>query len=651
MCAAGPVMMDNGQESRRRIPKSTLETAVLAGKFNDIGCMVDHRSIWSTPQVEKLAGQWGEVAWEEGTGKVVGVLNAFDTPAGQLTTALIDAILQEETPTNVGISLDCYGVWEWDEASEFVILTEITHVSSADIVFGPATDSRVRTALSALSSNLGDTDMPKWLRILLDAKAAGGAPPAPTQPDLLAQAAAGVHLEAQQTAVAQQLAEVQKMAQASFAAAAAGLVNASKLPEFEKETLVKSLAQFSTVKQVEDVIKERLDIAAKYAEENTVKMGAGAPRGANISGMKTPMDEAGKIVDFLFGVEKAELPEPQMRHLATFYTAFTGDFNFRGVFNGEHALFAGANTTDLPNLAVNAMNKVIMERWLKLTHWRWYEKIVEVVPNDGTIHNLNLITYGGPATLPTVAEKGAYTELSPGDAKETASFVKKGGYVGITLEMIKNSDILQLQAVPKALALAALKTRSAAVSALFTTASGVGPNLADTNPLFHASGSNVATTALSAAAWAAARAECFKHVGAGDASAIGIFPRFCLVPADLYDTALTIFGYGEGMPTSYNAYAESRPEWADLRPIPLAVPNWTDATDWAYVTSPDEWPVIAMSYAQLPAGRKHATVEVYSAADATTGLMFTNDTMAIKARDWFAAGVNGRAGIGKRNVA
>ena len=33
------------------------------------------------------------------------------------------------------------------------------------------------------------------------------------------------------------------------------------------------------------------------------------------------------------------------------------------------------------------------------------------------------------------------------------------------------------------------------------------------------------------------------------------------------------------------------------------------------------------------------------------GSMFSNDALPIKVRDWFAVGVNGYRGIGKRNVA
>ena len=115
--------------------------------------------------------------------------------------------------------------------------------------------------------------------------------------------------------------------------------------------------------------------------------------------------------------------------------------------------------------------------------------------------------------------------------------------------MIRNSQIVELQAVPRALATAAVRTRSAAVSTLFTSNSGVGPTLAqDSTALFHSDHGNVATTALGtdATAWAAARAECFEHAEVNSSKSLAVFPRYILVPAELYDAALSIFGYGEG---------------------------------------------------------------------------------------------------------
>jgi hypothetical protein len=335
------------------------------------------------------------------------------------------------------------------------------------------------------------------------------------------------------------------------------------------------------------------------------------------------------------------------------YVALTGDVYFRGVFDGGRVQFSGATTTTLPNLAVDAMNRVIVQQFQALEHYRWYERVAAVEPNDGRLHDMKWITLGGIGALPAVNEGAAYTELSVSDAKESAAFVKRGGYVGVTREMIKNSDIMQLQAIPRALAAAAVRTRSAAVAALFTANAGVGPTLAqDSKALFHADHGNLAVTALGtdAAAWRAARAECFKHAEVGSSAALGIYPRFLLVPADLYDRALSILGYGEGMPAVYSPEAQGR-GFADPRPIPLVVPDWTDATDWAYVVDPAVYPVIQMSYSQAPGGRRHPIPELFAVVSETSGLMFTNDVLPIKVRDEFALGVNGPRGIGKRNVA
>ena len=135
-----------------------------------------------------------------------------------------------------------------------------------------------------------------------------------------------------------------------------------------------------------------------------------------------------------------------------------------------------------------------------------------------------------------------------------------------------------------------------------------------------------------------------------------LFPKFCLVPVDLYDTALVQFGYGQG-PGGYpgttnndvNPYAQDRA--GDPRPVVVAVPEWTDTNDWAYIVDPQIAPVICMSYGDNPGGRSHPAPQLYSVTDPTSGLLFTNDTLPIKVRDIWAYGVATWRGIGKRNVA
>ena len=153
-----------------------------------------------------------------------------------------------------------------------------------------------------------------------------------------------------------------------------------------------------------------------------------------------------------------------------------------------------------------------------------------------------------------------------------------------------------------------------------------------------------------ATAWRAARTAAFKQTELGSAAKMGVFPRYLLIPVDLYDQALVTLGYGEGTPNVYTPEALGRGAY-DPRPIPIVVPDWTDATDWAYIVDPAVWPVIHMSYSQRPGGGGHPAPELFSVTSETSGLMFTNDVLPIKVRDEFAIGVSGYHGIGKRNVA
>lgn len=379
-----------------------------------------------------------------------------------------------------------------------------------------------------------------------------------------------------------------------------------------------------------------------------------------IGEMQTPLDRAQAAMDWIFGNPLAPPPPPSMRSLADLYQAITGDVNWYGRFDPAWAQLAAATTTTLAGLVVNAMNKASLQHFNNMITYRWYEQVINVLPHSGETHDISMITVDGLASLPTVSEGQAYTELTVGDAKETMSFAKKGGYVGITLEAIRRSDIQRLQAIPRELVKSAVRTRSAAIASIFTANSGTGPTLADDSTvLFHANhGGNVTTTALSAAAWGAVRQVIYEQSVPGTSAPLGLWPSFLLVPIELYDAALVLFGYGGGevgRPISaataqeVNPYAQSRT--GDPRPVVVAVPDWTDATDWAAIVDPRLHPVIHMAYANAPGGGSHPLPEIYEVTSESAGLMFTNDVLPIKARDWWAYGVSTWVGVAKRNVA
>lgn len=378
-----------------------------------------------------------------------------------------------------------------------------------------------------------------------------------------------------------------------------------------------------------------------------------------VTQMRDTSDKLQAGLDWMLGVPGVAVPAPNLRSIRDLYLAITGDYNFQGIFVPDLAQLAAATTGTLAGMAVNALNRAIMMHYNNLMTWRWFEPIVFVTPHDGSTHPIQLIYVDGVSNLPTVAEGGAYDEATVGDSKEAMSFSKRGRYVGITLEMIRRSDIARIQAIPLVLVTASLRTRSAAVASIFTQASGVGPTLADdATALFHSNHGNLGTTAFSAAEWLQCRKRIFSQSVPGTSNKFGMWPTFGLFPIDLYDTALEVWGYGNGdvgkpntagTAQTVNPYADSRP--GDPRPIPIVVPEFTDTNDFAYITDPRIQPAIHIAYANVPQGGSHPMPEIYSVTGETNGLVFTNDTLPVKVRDWFAYGVATYVGIGKNNVA
>ena len=374
--------------------------------------------------------------------------------------------------------------------------------------------------------------------------------------------------------------------------------------------------------------------------------------------MSTPMDRMQHAVNWIFGVRGIDPPPPHLRDIRNIYQAITGDVNWYGVFNPEWSQLAAATTTTLAGMVVDALNRVTKAHYDNMATYRWYEAIVNVTPHSGTTHDLNLVTMDGISNLPTVAEGAAYTEATVDDAKETISFTKYGTYVGITLETIRRSDIQRIQVIPRELIKAAIRTRSAAIAGIFTVNAGVGPTLDDdAKALFHADHANLITDVFADATdWAIARTKIWEQTLPGTSKPLGLWPTFILVPIELYDLALTTFGYGAGdvgkpsvagTAQEVNPYGNSR--IGDPRPIPIAVPEWTDATDWAFIVDPRLHPVIHMAYAQNPAGGTHPMPEIFEVTSETAGLMFSNDTLPVKVRDWWTYGVSTYIGIGKSN--
>ena len=369
--------------------------------------------------------------------------------------------------------------------------------------------------------------------------------------------------------------------------------------------------------------------------------------GGRVSGMQDSMDQLGEAMAALIEGRSPQRGVRPLSGIREAYLALSGDYEMTGLFRGERVSLANVNSTTMANMVANALNKVVVSEFQ--SYPRWWEPVVrrEAFSN---LQAVKWVKLGGVGELPAVEEGAAYTELTWSDASESASWQKRGGYLGITLEAMDKDDVGRLRKAPQALAQAAWLTLGKSVANIFTDSNGAGPTMSDGKALFHADHGNVGTTALSSAAWTAAKLAMRKQTEINSGERLGALtsPRFLLVPPDLESTALITLG-GEGLPLTANSEPsaegvdfEARLAAAARRVI--VVDLWTDANNWAAVADPRLCPAIGLGF------RYGETPEIFSVASPTSGLMFTNDVMPVKVRWFFAAGAMDWRGVYKANV-
>jgi len=285
-------------------------------------------------------------------------------------------------------------------------------------------------------------------------------------------------------------------------------------------------------------------------------------------------------------------------------------------------------TSSMTSIIKNTLNLKLAADYAQRTEW--WAPIVSTEEVDN-IDDATLVRIFGMDTLAVVSEGQPYTELGWDDEEETASFVKRGNFVGVTLETIMSDKINAIRRIPDRLSRSWYNTLSNMVSAVFTTNSAAGPVLADSGALFNntavtSSGghANLLTTALSYTALTAAELAMMKQTDQplGTGEKLLIRPKYLLVPVDLEGTADLL------------ADNEFRPESSDRdrnkfqgRIEPIVVPTWTDTNNWALVADPREFPAIWLIF---PRGNR--VPSLFTADNDSAGAMFTNDTMRFKVR-------------------
>jgi len=531
---------------------------------------------------------------------------------------------------NVGLSGDllCGYYLEGDTR----VVTEIRGVFSVDAVFYPASGGSFDRVLNSVALKGG----------LTVAEEAGVAEVVGAVGVVGAQEAARTVAQVEAAVVAQEASQkAEALLRSQCQTVLEGALSWCNLPQAMKDAV---RAQFSgkvfAPETLDGEIERYRTMLAGMIEPGVIRGVGDALDGSSVAGMLTSLDRIQLAFERLMGLPMPEgqMDIPRLSGIRELYLLLTGDHDFYGQFYPERVRLANVNTGSMTSVVKNVLNKVLLQAYNVRPRW-WAPIAFE--EDFGTLNQITWMKSGGVGNLPTVAEGAAYTELDWADAEETADFLKKGGYIGITLEMMDRDNVGAVKRIPRELGNAAWRTLSGLVSAIFTSDSGTGPTMADTYHVFDATNHvNLLTTALSADAWDAVIQAVFQQTEPGSAAPLAIRPQFCLVPIELERTALTVLEQPWSAAATYH-YLEARYQSSRV----VTVPEWTDANNWAAVCDPNDCAGICIGY------RYGREPELFVADDQVVGSMFTNDEMRIKCRFFVAVGVADYRPLHKSNVA
>ena len=382
--------------------------------------------------------------------------------------------------------------------------------------------------------------------------------------------------------------------------------------------------------------------------------------GRQVFEMFSSVDQFRLAVEDMFGLERApaqaNIKVHRLMGIRDAYLKATGDEYFMGGYFPEFSLVSA----NFPGIVANVQNKMLIDAWKDFEEsYGWWQKIV-TVEHFTNLKTATWVRTGTIASLPTVAERGEYTELPVGDIKETSEWGKYGGYVPLTIEAVINDDLRAFRRMPSEVALAGMRNISEQVAAIFTTNSAAGPVMTDGGALFNSTAQttagghvNLLTTALGTdyVAWNAVALAMYKkklmvknaagYYGTGKPQALK--PSLCLVPADLITQAEALFIPRWDAPAQ-NVPATASVRWGG-RVQPVVVPEWTDATDWAAAIDPKLRPGVMLGeiFGVKP--------QIFSASSEIDPAMFANDESRIKVRQFVTVGVADDLPLHKNNVA
>lgn len=622
--AAGPVKNRDQSYADWRIEPRALQQAATLAEGRAV--FIDHpqEQLFAgpgNPSLHNLVGITTGVQYNPNRMALEGAIRLYDRDDTRWVVQLLDQIVADQKagqPTpDIGLSMvffahDTHIPTEKEGDVQTRVTEKISHIESIDLVFGPAANGRVHHALST-----GANRMETQAQYITDPEEDASDTPSPlggegaggevaTQPAALDQAALFAHLDALNQ-------RIERLAMAT-----AGLVEGR--------------------------------IVTGMGNAPTRPTSAPPRPRPTIQGMWTGIDRLQAAYEQLMGLP-VKGPVEKLTGIRELYMLLTGDRALTGRFNQDMAMLAydsggnNADTTSMAEITRNVLNKVMIQQVDFLQEYRWWERLAHI-QDFNSLQQVSWTRLGGIGDIPTVAEKAEYTQLAWDDARITADWLKKGGYLPLSLEMIDRDDVEAWRSVPRQLATSAIVTLSGIVSALFTDNSGTGPSITtegSTAAAFSATWGNILTQPLTYENWQTAIETMYKLGQLNVATRrTAVRPKFLLVPVELEAQAISVVTSDRRPGTDFNDRVPVK------RMLPeenvITVPHWTDAENWCALADPNICPYIGVGF------RYGRTPELFTASDPNTHLLFTNDVLPIKVRWFFAVSVIDPRGAVKSNA-
>jgi len=607
--------------------------------WEGVHCFVDHA--WASRSVRDIAGVVRSPVWDEAAQGIRAELQAFG-PASALLSELGKQVLESKTSSQVGFSADIL----FNGKGKHV--EKILRIFSLDLVYNPARGGAFLRALNQLQStnlNQGEDKMNELTN---------------------SESNLEIHLQEEEQAIRKlhadqarpkgqegEAKEARKLRRQMCAYLLDSGLSASKLPKPVAERL---RAQFADKIFEAAELQTALEDARKMVSELSAAALVNGP--GRVHAVFDSRDRLQAAVDDLFGAPRDEklrsLEVPRLSGIRELYLSLTGDYDLHGGYYPERVQLA--LTSDFTGLVKNALNKLVTNTWQELgkAGYDWW-KDISVQEHFTSLNDITGTLVGTVGDLPSIAEGAEYTELAVGDSPETASFTKYGGYIPLTIELIDRDQTRKLRAYARELASAGLRKISRLAAEVFTANSGIGPDMADGGALFNATAvtsagghANLLTTALSANQWDTVCQAVYNQpmlvkndagfYGSGPKMAVN--PKFILVPRSLQKAGMEICSGALVREENYvydNVLKGSA--------VPVVVPEWTDANDWAAVCDPRIIPAIFIGE------RFGLAPEIFVAGDELSPAVFMNDEHRLKVRHYLAIWVNDFRPLHKSNVA